>query len=521
MGRENSLESNEGGAKGLVRHALCALILVLSVICLYFLSVHLIAQIHYQRAKSLLHKGYYGLAATHLKKACHHQPHDYVMWRELGEVYHGLGRVIPGAKQAFLFALKAKGSYLKAGRLNPLDAETAYGLARQEARLEKLYRHLYPEKRNNPYQALPYFEKTIRLRPNAIRYRYAMARYLYNGEKTDQLLPTISTLARIYPPSYHYVKKEPFWSPRVKEAVKQGIEQAFEQGISKRQAHKAMSSLLADEGDWTGAISHYIQALRYQAVSNSAGDYIHLGRLYLSNGGLEEAEESFLKALDLSGSKEKDLEGLYWVYKNEGFMEELYRFYQQASRRFDLSYRMDILLARSLTDLKRYNKARRILTQLNQKEPTAEAYYWLARIAQIEKDWDGMELAIQKATVLEPENSQYHLLFSRLLKGVNKLERAEKEAGLAIKHSADPSPWLFNNRAWIRWARKDYLGAAKDWKSAIILSPKKAPFYARAGEAYRMLGQWPAAVDHYQKAMKLDPENEQYKKRYREIKAEG
>jgi tetratricopeptide (TPR) repeat protein len=521
MEKKNSAKRKAQSPRGSVRHTLCALILVLSAICLYFLSVRLVAQIHYQRARNLFHKGYYTPAASHLKKACHYRPNDYLIWRELGRVYHKLGRSVPGAKQAFLFALKSKDYYLEAGRLNPIDAETVYGLARQEARLETLYEYLYPEKSNDPYEALPYFEKTIRLRPNGIRYHYALARYLYSQKKTDGLVPIIRTLSRIYPPSYHYMKKEPFWSPPVKEAARNGIEQAFEQGISKRQAHKAMSSLLADEREWAGALSHYRQALGCQPFSNSAGDYIHLGRLYLNNGALEEAEESFFKALDLSRSKEKDLERLYWVYKNEGSMEELYRFYQQVSRRFVLSSRMDILVARSLIDLKRYHKARQILVDLNQKEPTAEAYYWLARIAQTEKDWDGMELAIQKATVLEPVNGRYHFLFSRLLNQIKKLERAEKEAGLAIKHTANPSPWLFNNRAWIRWALKDHLGAAKDWESAIRLSPEKASFYARAGEAYRMLGYWPAAIDYYQKAMELDPENRHYKKRYREIKAEG
>jgi tetratricopeptide (TPR) repeat protein len=202
-------------------------------------------------------------------------------------------------------------------------------------------------------------------------------------------------------------------------------------------------------------------------------------------------------------------------------MEELYRFYQHVSRRFILSYQIDILLARCLIDLNRYNKACQILIDLNQKEPTAEAYYWLARIAQIEKDWDAMELAIQKATVLEPKNSHYHFLFSRLLKQIKKLERAEKEAGLAIKHSAKPSPWLFNHRAWIRWAKRDYLGAARDWRLAIRLSPKKASFYAQIAEAYRMLGDWPLAISYYKKALKLDPKNRRYGKRYRELKNEA
>ena len=500
-------------------YALCALILLLSVVALYFVSFRLISRIQYQRAKDLLHKEYYDLAASHLKKAYYYQPNDHKILKELGKAYHKLGQLKPGAKGAFPFSLKAKDYYLEANRLNPLDAETAYGLAREEVRLERLYKYLYPENKDNPYQALPYFKKAVLLRPNGILYHYALARYLYDHDKEEELLSVARTLSRIYPPTYYYLKKEPFWSPPVKEAVKRGLEEAIEEGSSLRDAHKAMSALLAGEEKWAGAISHYRQALCYQAFNNSAGDYIHLGGLYLKNGGLEEAEESFFKGLDLSRSKEKTLERLYRIYKDEGHMEELYRFYQQASRRFILSYRMDILLARYLIDLSRYNKARQILIDLNQKEPTAQAYYWLARIAQIEKDWDSMELAIQKATVLEPKNSHYHLLFSQVLKRVRKLDRAEKEAGLAIKNSAKPSPGLFNHRAWIRWAQKDYLGAVKDWKLAIRLNPKRAAFYAQAAEAYRMLGYWPAAMDYYQKAMKLDPENKRYNKRYQELKA--
>ncbi|MFH1479986.1 MAG: tetratricopeptide repeat protein [Pseudomonadota bacterium] len=148
----------------------------------------------------------------------------------------------------------------------------------------------------------------------------------------------------------------------------------------------------------------------------------------------------------------------------------------------------------------------------------AEAYYWLFRIAEVEKDWDGMELAIQRATVLDPANSDYHLRFSNVLKRLKKLERAEKEATLAIQHSAAPSPWLFNHRAWIRWGLKDYTGAVHDWQASIRLAPRKAVFYAQAAEAYIQLGEWAKAASYYQKVIDLEPENKGYQKRYGELK---
>ena len=178
---------------------------------------------------------------------------------------------------------------------------------------------------------------------------------------------------------------------------------------------------------------------------------------------------------------------------------------------------MEILLARTLIDLKQYCQAQRILTELVQKRPDAEAYYWLARIAEAEKEWDSMELTIPKATVLEPENSGYHLIFSRVLKRMKKLERAEKEADLALKYQKKPSPWSFNHRAWIRWARKNYRGALQDWIKAIGLKQNSAALYAHAAEAHVKLGHLSAAMKHYQKALKLDPKNERYQKRYREL----
>ena len=98
------------------------------------------------------------------------------------------------------------------------------------------------------------------------------------------------------------------------------------------------------------------------------------------------------------------------------------------SDQFQLSQDVNITVALNLIDLKRYEEARRVLTELNQIEPDAEAYYLLYKIAQLENDSDRMELAIQKATVHDPANSRYHLLFSQLLVRLKKYETAEKAA---------------------------------------------------------------------------------------------
>lgn len=522
---DNSLSSNSGQAvsdkialRFNRRKTLCAvLILLVFITALYFLCLHLISHIHYHIALDHIRGRYFEAAVEHLEKAAQYNTDDPEIRKKLGAAYHGLSIFKP-VKAAFGLTEKAKHAYVKATRLNPFDAEAAYGLAEQEARLKRLFPYLYSDREANPYEADPFFQDAIRLRPNGILYHYAFARYLNQYKKKEELIKIVTKLARIYPAVYVHLKKESFWSPEFEGAAKKGLNQAINEGTDVRNAHMAASSLLAGQKDWEGAISHYQKALALEAIENNSAHYLHLGRLYVADGRLKDAERSFFGALSMSPTKEDDLEGLYKVYKENNYSKELYQFYELASKSFALSTRMDILLARSLIDLKQYNQSQLILERSNLKEPTARAYYWLAFIAEKKKDWDSMELAIQKATVLDPENSSYHLRFSKVLKRIKKFDRAEKEAGLAIRHAAKSSSKLFNHRARIRWTRKDYKGALDDWSLAMELAPENPSFYARAAEAYIRLGDLAQATEYYERAMNLDPENQNYRKKYDQLR---
>ena len=381
-----------------------------------------------------MREGYIGLALGQLLKAEHHEPGDYEIHQALGQVYFKLGAFKQNAEDASDLARKSRESYMAAAALNPLDAHANYGIARAETRLAELYRYGRPENKEVPHKPDPYFKEAIRLRPNGISYRYAYARYLHVKGRDDELASSVRELARIYPPSYNYLRKEAFWSPPVKEACREGLETAVKENISPRTAHMALSSMMAGEQQWPAAIQEYEAALRYKAFDNKAANYLHLGSLYLKNGQFDEARACFFRALNMSRSRNKVMAQLYYRYRNQKHSDLFERFYRDADRAFILPAGTEILLARTLMDLKQYNQAQRILTELVQKKPDAAGYYWLARIAEAEKDWDGMELAIQKATMLEPENSGYHLLFSQALKRKKKLDRSETEADLARKY---------------------------------------------------------------------------------------
>lgn len=490
-----------------------ALILIVFIFAFYLLIMRLTSQLYYQKAVNHVREGYYLPATEDLEKAIYFQPNYPVAWREIGSAYGSLADLYP-VDEAFPMAEKSKQACSKAVTLSPLDGQSAFGLAMAEARLESLYPHFHLDDSDNPYHPLPYFQQAIRLRPNSISYHYTLARYFYRQRKNEALQKTVRKLTSIYPSIYGRLKKEAFWSPAILEEVKKGIMQAIEQGNEPGKAHSILAGILEREKDWDGAISHLGEVMAYGIDPDRQKDYFNrLGHLFLENGQPQEAKEAFIEALNRSDAPAKDLEGIFKTYEKTGFTGELPGFHEAVKKRFSVSGEIDMLFARSLFHAGMVDQARSILNEKNHEEPSAEAYYWLARIADREKDTGAMENAIRQATVLGPRNSRYHLLFSQALVSMDKWVEAEKEAGLAIRYADKPSSRLFVHRANILLREKDYLGAAKDLESAIALEPGNAGYCVRAAEAYEKVGNLSNAEEYYKKAVSLNPENKGYQQK--------
>ena len=504
-----------------LRYTLCAVILMLSSGAVYVIFPNFISQLYYTKARRSQKNGHPELALSCYQKAVAYQQYNINARRGLAEALLRKGIKEKSAQEAFYYIDKAKDEYVHATFYNPIEAQIAYGLARAENRLEQIYQTLHPETKNNPYDALPYLKKAIRLRPNSITLQYAMARYLHQHGDQTELYNTVRTMARIYPEAYTYLKKEPLWSPSVKAAIEQSFADAIKKGTLIRRAHRAMSTMLVDDNEWDKAIFHYKKALEFKKDTISASEYLHLGRLLLENNQVKEARINFIKGLYASTSFEEAFSSIGFIFKNTGHIDDYYDFYQETNTRFVLSPKMLITSVRYLIELKQYQRAQRLLKNLIRHNPDAEAYFWLARISEIEKNFDAMELQIQKATVLDPSNMNYRQMFYGLLKRLGKLDTAEREINLIIQNSDNPSPHLFDERAKLRRNRKNYIGAVEDWKSAIGLSPKIAAFYANIADTYMKLGNLPEALKYYQQAVKLDPGNKSYVGKYKKLEGES
>jgi tetratricopeptide (TPR) repeat protein len=409
-----------------LRLTLCLVTMALSGVLLYFVGNRLVSQIYYTKAKSSLKGNHHWIAVRHLKTAIHYQPDDFMFWRKLAEVYNTVGEHEGSIQRAFMYADRARKAYLESNRLNPLEASTVIGLAISEARLQQLYPYLYPDNANNPYNPLPYFKDAIHLRPNCIQYTLTLARYCHQTGHSQELLQVVQSLARISPGDVSGLEKEPFWSSEVQAAVKKGLQDAVEEKIVAKEAHRSLSQMLAAEQNWSEAILHFNKALALQKEI-SAGDYIQLGRLYLYSDRPEESIVNFINALTISPDKENSFAAITRIFDSRSHQHEFSLFYSDIESHFLLSPEMQIIAAKKFIDLKQLDKARRVLTAVNDYRPNGDAYYWLARIAEIEKDWDAMEINIQKATVLEPANEHYRNVFLQLRKRLGKDKGSAKK----------------------------------------------------------------------------------------------
>jgi len=459
----------------------------------------------------------FAIAVHHYKKAASGQPHDSRMFKALGEALHVLSQGKP-AKKAFHLEKRAAEAFEKAAQLVPIDAEAYYGLARSTLRLEQMHALLHPTNQENPFRPLPYFHRAIDLRPNGILYRYAFAQYLFHTGDIYGFRKSIKNLVRTYPPTYYHLKKEPFWSKSLYETVQLGLLQAVEAGTMLWHTYMALADLLELEQKPIEAIRYYSIALQHSPHKNLSTQQIHLGSLYLQSRQPTRAEQAFLLGLRQSASPTSDLRGIFSAYKTYAQPQSFIAFFKRADHEIPFSLKDRLVVARALIETQAFFEARNLLDRLNRQRPTAEAHYLLYKVAREQKDLDSMELAIQKATVLEPQNSRYHYLFSHVLRQDGKLEDAEKAITRAIDLAENPSASMLHYRAKIRLHLNEPAGALSDWNEAMVLEPENAAYHAYAAETLIQLARFDQALAHAAKATTLEPENAQYRERHAQLK---
>jgi tetratricopeptide (TPR) repeat protein len=492
--------------------------MIAALICpLFLLLLHrLDIQLTTIKAASLIEKRSAHLAVELLENTGPVSDRDFRM--QLGHAYFHAGELAPTANDSYLFYNKALIIYNHASQLSPLDADIAFYQAKVAQRLDQLYSFRHPKSTTTVYDPIGHLKRALVLRPNGLTYHFFLAKILYEKGGIDELSETVNRLCSRYPIALSSIKKEVYWSlPKVKDACVAGLQSALKNNIMPRTVLLALSELAEERHEWSKAVNYLEDALTIQPELNTGYHSIQRGRLYLSMGDEERARFYFIDGLAKMNTPDKELNAIFVAYIENGHSEQLISFYYELKARIPYLQNSLGFLVQSLIQLNKLDTARSLLFEINRKKTQAEAYYWLARIAAKQKDLDAMQIAAQKATILSPQNSNYHLMYSKILNRLHKYDQAENAASMAIKHDLKPGAPLFAHRARLR-ERLDLYGAAlKDWQTAIRLKPKDASFHARAAEAAAKIGRYDFAREYFKIAIELAPKNSGYQKRYTEI----
>lgn len=492
--------------------------LLLLLICL--LIPQLVVRYHYQQSLSKLIKNDFYQAQIDLQKAREWQGRfSFVNDQKRIDLAEG-NLVIARAKSArtvidYLDEMKrAEKLFRSAISLHSLNIDSYTGLAQATAALETLYPFVY----GTPYSsnALPVYEYLLSLMPVNLYTHKLLIKYYHTKKMEDRLRHVVADLIYLSPSFYFQLDRLPFDTSGMNKKIKNALLKAVANKVKSADAYKALSDVAAQEEDYKRAIEYFLQARSSFSHRNISAYYFQLGKLYLNTKQFNGAGESFLASLKTI-DRDNRLRNIWLQYERNNFLQEFLNFTKRVTDEKYESPFIEILQAKSLMALGQYEQALSQLLAIKSSKFESEGLNLQAHIAEYNQDWDTMELRSQRATVLVPEKSDNFLLLARALQNQKKWHQAEKVATDAITRSKRKNAWLYHNRAWTRWNRKNFDGAEMDWIQAIEISPETASFYYNIALIYERKGLLSKAVIELKNAINLKPDEIMYHKKLGEL----
>ena len=469
------------------------------------------AAAHLFAAKKILPKGFTGILAkrdlfrihTALGKTLYQQGMTLIRKTAVGKARH------QNLKSAYQLFKQGYGFLKAAAAHDPLSYRTVFWYAKITDKVALLQPYFEPHP-PHPYDPLPLFQQAAALRPAGITVRYEMAHYFHTNKMPNKLKKMVENIGSIYPKAHEYLKKQTWFDADVKAHFHKGCLAALNAGTTPRETLSILSTMSLEDGEVDAAIDYYQRSMAYKTHTNTAATYRYLAGLYLKKGEVGQSFELFLRALGRSENPDEEFNAIYRRFRAGKLFDEFLQFTRYVEEKRPHSPVGAMILVKCFMDMGQLEMAKARLERMNARKPTAQTWYLLATIAEKQKDWDSMELASQRATVLENSNSHYHYYFSRALQRQKKHERAEIAITHAIETAKKKTTGLYNHRAWVRWTRKNYPGAIEDWQKCLELKPDNSRYYFYIAKAYHQQSMDIEALNYAKRALELDPDNKTY-----------
>jgi tetratricopeptide (TPR) repeat protein len=295
------------------------------------------------------------------------------------------------------------------------------------------------------------------------------------------------------------------------EEVEKYAQKAIEIQPTNTNARKQLAYSLYRLGNKEDSREQYL--LLSGLVPKDASVHHFLGRLYYNDGEFEKAEDEFAESVRLNPDYVPNLEYLYILNIKKGDREKSLHFMEKLQKK-GMKVEEVLFSAGTLFYREKDYKAAKLffLESIEEKPDFVAPWYSLGFVYDKLGNPDSAEYSYRKVIELDSTNANALNALGYLLVENNiKLDEAEK----LIKHALETDSlngYYLDSLGWLYfkqgkyWEARDVLIKAKDLAEDPVI-------YDHLGDVYEKMGNSKKALKMWEKSLKLDPENEEIKKK--------
>lgn len=263
--------------------------------------------------------------------------------------------------------------------------------------------------------------------------------------------------------------------------------------------------LLLSRGQIDEGINTIAEARKSQ--SPSAPLFALLGDAYSRKDNLEKAEESYLLALNESGTNSDAMLGLAAIYQRKGDANTAFLYLGRAKAAIgdspDLLYRFALIAVK----LQLGADAIIALKRAIELRPKESSYYFALGVAWLTKpDLQEAELVFRQFLKLQPDNAQGQTYIGYVLLKEKSYPEAREWLEKSIKKDAG-TPETFYYLGLIAQEQKEDQKAVEFFERSIQLSPSFAHPHIALGSTYLKMKNYPRAQQELEIGVRLSPDD--------------
>ena len=294
---------------------------------------------------------------------------------------------------------------------------------------------------------------------------------------------------------------------KLDEAITYG-EKAVELDPALAIAHSNLAASYITRGDWVDAETSARAAIEIDPAFADA--YNNLGNAYFAMGRLDEALEAFDQALERKPTYTFALVNRGLILGQKNRLEDAASSFERAIELDNRLPQAYLGLGKAQLGLRRLEAARASFERTIELDPEfAEAYGWLARAHIAGKRLEAAKKALERGLSVNPEHPLLHHLYGQMLAGQERFAEAILNLRRAVassgRYAEPPADVLLHTLSSALLANGQVEEGLQALQRAAELNPNNPMVQNDLGLVYENIGQPEKALEHYERAVQLEP----------------